>query len=160
MTADFRGLLRLLTEGEVDFVLVGGYSAVLHGSTQMTRDVDIVCALNEASGGQLLRALVPAHPRHRMLPEPRPLEQADFARGELRNLYLKTDLGVLDCLGEVKGIGDLDACRARSEWMELADCRFRILTIEALIDAKHAMARPRDLVTAKELEAIARRTRH
>jgi len=143
-----------LIEGDVDFVLVGGYSAVLHGSTQMTRDVDVVCSLDAISGTKLVEALKGIHPTHRMVPDPRPLVVSDFGSDGLQNLYLKTDLGILDCLGEVRGVGDLAACKARSEKMTIGDIEFQILDILSLIEAKIAMGRPRDLVTAKELETI------
>ena len=37
-------LLRALTEGGVDFVVIGGIAAVAHGSLQITQDLDICYA--------------------------------------------------------------------------------------------------------------------
>lgn len=39
---DFDGLLRLLAEGNVEFILVGGLAATAHGSARFTQDVDVV----------------------------------------------------------------------------------------------------------------------
>ena len=39
---------RLIAEG-VEFVLVGGFAAVAHGVTLLTRDVDVCCRFNEAN---------------------------------------------------------------------------------------------------------------
>ena len=36
-------LVRRLIAAEVEFVLVGGFAAVAHGVTLVTRDVDICC---------------------------------------------------------------------------------------------------------------------
>lgn len=34
-------LLKRLLESKIEFVLIGGYAAVLHGSSQVTQDIDI-----------------------------------------------------------------------------------------------------------------------
>ncbi len=36
-------LLQRLHDHDVEFVLVGGFAAVLHGSMQVTQDLDICC---------------------------------------------------------------------------------------------------------------------
>ena len=156
MKPDFEGLLRVLDSGGMDFVLVGGYSAMLHGSSLMTRDIDVVCPMSLESVGRLFAILEPFHPHHRMDPSRRSLTKSDCER-QWSNLYLGTDLGVLDCLGEVKGIGDFEACLARSIEIDLGDFTVRGLSLEALIEAKRAMGRPRDLHTAEELEMIRER---
>lgn len=35
-------LLELLAGGDVEFVVVGGYAAVLHGSSYVTQDLDVL----------------------------------------------------------------------------------------------------------------------
>ena len=37
-------LLKVLIDSKIDFVLIGGYASVVHGSTFVTRDLDI-CAM-------------------------------------------------------------------------------------------------------------------
>ena len=39
---DFPKLLQLLTEHKVEFIVVGGVAAVIHGSSRLTQDLDIV----------------------------------------------------------------------------------------------------------------------
>jgi hypothetical protein len=75
----------------------------------------------------------------------------------LKNLYLDTDWGVLDCLGAVTGIGDYDDVLANSEEIELDSGSCRVLTLDALISAKQAMDRPRDRETVLQLQAIRER---
>jgi hypothetical protein len=41
---DFRGLLATLRAARVDFLIVGGVAATLHGSARLTSDLDIVYA--------------------------------------------------------------------------------------------------------------------
>ena len=153
-TPNFEALLKVLSEGGVEFVLVGGYSAMLHGSSLMTRDIDITCPMAAPDVRRLFNSLEPLHPIHRMVAEARPFTSGEAERSDWKNLHLKTDLGVLDCLGEVKGLGNYSACLARSTELDLGEFTIRTLTIEALIEAKRAMARPRDLQTADELELI------
>ena len=154
MNPDFEGLLAALVSADVEFVLVGGYSAMLHGSSLMTRDLDIVCPMTPESLLRLHESLSTLHPVHRMTPEAPPFTKEDAARKDWMNLYLRTDLGVLDCLGKITGIGDFAACLENSDSLDLGAFTIRILSIEALIEAKRAMGRPRDLHTASELEII------
>jgi hypothetical protein len=39
---DFKTLLRTLSAGGVEFILVGGVAAAVHGSARLTLDVDVV----------------------------------------------------------------------------------------------------------------------
>jgi len=154
MTPDFEGLLGALVGGGVEFVLIGGYSAMLHGSSLMTRDIDIVCPLTPPNLARLHRALLPWRPVHRMVSSAIPFTAEEAARSNWKNLYLRTDIGVLDCLGEVLGLGDYEACLKRSATLDLGALSFRTLSLDALIEAKRAMGRPRDLHAAQELEII------
>ena len=72
----------------------------------------------------------------------------------LNNLYLETELGPIDLLGSIKGIGDFERVRAASIEVELFGRRCRVISIEALIEAKQAMGRDKDLIAVKELRAI------
>ena len=42
MTPDLPGLLRLLSEAGVDYIIVGGVAANLHGALRTTLDLDVV----------------------------------------------------------------------------------------------------------------------
>ena len=46
---DFAGLIRVLTEHRVDFILIGGLAAAAHGAIRTTKDVDVVYARTEAN---------------------------------------------------------------------------------------------------------------
>ena len=79
--------------------------------------------------------------------------QVDFVVG-LKNLYLDTDDGRLDCLGTVLGIGGFAEVKRRSVEIELPFGRCRILALDALIEAKTAMGRPHDKEAVLQLTAI------
>jgi hypothetical protein len=67
---------------------------------------------------------------------------------------LKTDLGVVDCLGEVLGVGNFEEVLKKSVEVELPYGKCRILDIDALILAKLAMNRNHDKITVMLLRKI------
>lgn len=154
MSSDFPSLLRRLTRAGVDFVIVGGYAGVVHGCTLLTQDVDICCAFSPANLLALQEAIADLHPVHRMTPGRQPLELTAENAGQFRNLYLDTDLGPLDCLSEIQGLGSYDEVVKASQTIEIDGVLLRVLTIEALIAAKEAMNRPRDREAIRQLRAI------
>ena len=74
--------------------------------------------------------------------------------GVLKNLYIQTDLGKLGCLGEVAGLGKFETVLRRSVVARLYFGEFRFLSLEALIEAKTAAGRERDLHAVRCLLAI------
>ena len=76
--------------------------------------------------------------------------------GETVNtLYLQTDMGMVDILTSIKGVGDVQRLRANAEELQVDGRCIRVIALEDLITAKEAMGREKDLLTAKELRAIA-----
>lgn len=148
-------LLSRLIAAEVEFVLVGGLAAAIHGSSLTTRDVDVCCRFDDANLRRIQLALADLNPVHRMRPD-LPLALTPEQCVGLKNLYVRTDLGILDCLGELLGVGDFDAVWARSTEFELPIGRLRILNIDTLILAKEAMGRPHDLIAVQHLKAVRR----
>lgn len=146
-------LIERLIAAEVEFVLVGGLAAYAHGSSLITRDVDICCRFSEENLMRIQSALVGLHPVHRMAPE-FALALTPTQCANLKNLYIKTDLGVLDCLGEVKAVGNYEEALAHSIEILVPAGRIRILDLETLIKAKEAMARPHDIVAVQHLRAV------
>jgi len=143
-----------LHERNVEFVLAGGFGVVAHGSNLVTRDVGVGCAMDQNNLHALFEALEDLHPIHGMTPQRLPFTRDQIDEGGLNNLYLSTDWGQLDCLAEIEGVGDYAACLARSVGVRLGDVQIRVLDIDAMIDSKRAMKRPKDLHAVLELEAI------
>jgi hypothetical protein len=149
-------LTRRLIEGRVEFVLIGGFAAVAHGVTLVTRDVDICNRFTEANLRRIERAFADLHPVHRSRQD-LPLALTTEQCASLQNLYLKTDLGIVDCLGEVLGVGDFEKVLANSVEVALPFGNCRILDVDALIRAKEAMNRDHDRITVKQLNEIKKR---
>lgn len=152
---DFSALLGRLADAGLDFVIVGGYAAVAHGSSYVTKDVDICLVLSEANVAKLRAALRDLNPQHRMTPQRLSFLEAPPAGTPLQNLYLRTDLGIVDILSTVLGVGDYGRLRAKAEMVEVDGRRFALMALGDLIAAKEALGREKDLLTAKELRAIA-----
>jgi len=121
--------------------------------TLVTRDVDICCRFSEANLMRIQNAFADVHPTHR----PRtdlPLDLTPEQCAGLKNLYLKTDLGIVDCLGEILGVGPYDEVARHAVEIELPTGKCRVLDIDALIRAKQAMDRDHDRITVKYLKEI------
>ena len=151
---DFEGLLRVLVEGGVEIVLVGGLAARAHGAARSTQDVDVVYARTPENLERLARALGPHHPVLRGAPEGLPFRlDVPTLRSGL-NFTLTTDLGDIDLLGEIAGGGTYESLRGSSRELELFGLPVRCIDLDALIRTKRAAGRPRDLEAIAELEAL------
>jgi hypothetical protein len=147
-------LLQRLCDAEIDFVIVGGFAALLHGSTLVTRDLDICAVLSRSEVAKLREALRDLNPTHRLTPQRLSFLTAPDPDVDVKNLYLETELGTVDILSSILGIGDFDRVRAASIEIELFGRRCRVISLEDLIRAKEALGRDKDLLAAKELRAI------
>jgi hypothetical protein len=147
-------LLQRLAESGVDFVVVGGFAGVLHGSSLVTRDLDICAVLTSENVERLRLALKDLHPLHRMTPQRLSFLQTPKPGEAVRNLYLQTDWGVVDIISSVLGVGDLESIKAKAENFEIGQKACKLIGVDDLIRAKEAMGREKDLLAVKELRAI------
>lgn len=154
----FTQLLQRLADAGIEFVIVGGYAAVAYGSTIVTRDLDICALLTPQNIEALRRALADYHPRHRLTPQR--LSFLDVPKEErVHNLYLETDVGVVDILSEILGVGGVERLKEKAERLRIGGREYRLIALEDLITAKEAIGREKDLLAAKELRAIAAKRR-
>ena len=146
--------LRLLSEYRVDLVIVGGVAAAIHGSLLLTNDLDVCYARETQNLERLATALRSVHARLRNVPEgiTFKLDAETLKRG--LNFTFATDIGDIDLLGEVSGVGTYVEVANGSLTVELFGYQFRVIGIDKLIEAKRAAGRPKDLLAIPELEAI------
>jgi hypothetical protein len=69
-------------------------------------------------------------------------------------MTLATDLGPVDLMDKVTGIGGFEAVLRKSVAVDARGIEFRALNLPALVAAKRASRRPRDLQQLPELEAL------
>jgi len=154
VTGGALNLLERLTRAGVDFVVVGGFAGVVHGCTYITQDIDICCDFTPANLLALKRALAGLHPIHRMTPGRKNLELTEQNAAQFKNLYLDTDMGPLDCLSRIEGLGPYAEVVQSSEITQAGAVQLRVLSVEALIKTKRAMNRPRDKEAVLQLETL------
>lgn len=154
METDFRGLLRVLSEAQVDFIVVGGVAASAHGSPRFTLDLDIVYSRNHDNIARLVQALTPLNPYLRGAPPGLPFlcDEETIKKG--LNFTLVTSLGALDLLGEITGGGGFENLRPHSVLVKLHGFDCLCLDLDWLIKVKRAAGRPKDFEAIAELEAI------
>ena len=146
--------LRLLGEYRVKCVIVGGVAATIHGSMLLTNDLDVCYSRAPANLKQLADALQSVHARLRNAPEGLPfVPDAETLKRGL-NFTFTTNIGDLDLLAEVRGVGNYEHVVADSVTVELFGYRFAVMDLGKLIEAKRAAGRPKDLLVLPELEAI------
>jgi len=127
---------------------------MLHGSSMLTRILEVCAALTPETIEKLRDAFRDFHPQHRLaMPQQSFLDEPEPGV-TLNNLYLNTDLGTLDLLGNITGVGDYSRVARNAVEIELLGRRIRAISLDDLIAAKEALGREKDLIAAKELRAI------
>ncbi|TSA31039.1 MAG: nucleotidyltransferase [Verrucomicrobiaceae bacterium] len=154
---NLKNLVVQLDKSDCRFVIVGGFGVAALGCSLLTRNLEMACDMSPENLSRAWQALEQLHPVHRMTPARLPFTREQAESGTLKNLYLATDLGQIDLLGEIKGIGSFEECLKNSEPVVIDGAATRILTLDALILAKRAMGRPKDLHAVLELEVIRER---
>ncbi len=151
---DFPALIGALSGEEVDYIIVGGVAATIHGSSRLTQDIDVVYARGEENLQRLEAALAPHRPYPRGAPSGLPFEwsAATLARG--LNFTLVTDLGPIDLFGEVAGGGTYEKLHPHSVSVRIFGHDCLCVDLPRLIELKRAAGRPRDLEVIAELEAL------
>jgi hypothetical protein len=151
---DLKLIVETLVDQGVAFVVVGGVARVAHGAVRNTFDLDICYARDGANLQRLVRALVPSHPSLRGAPPGLPfLWDAETLRRGL-NFTLDTDIGPLDLLGEVAGVGGYNEARAGALVTQAFGVSCAVLSLPKLIAAKRAAGRAKDVEALHELEAL------
>ena len=86
-------LLRLLLEGGVEFILIGGVAAIVHGASRMTIDVDLAMPFTPENLARLLDILRPHNPVHATRPELSLMHDGVEKISGFRLLWIETDSG-------------------------------------------------------------------
>jgi predicted nucleotidyltransferase len=151
---DVEKTLKALHGQGVKFIIIGGAAAVLHGSAYVTSDLDVCYSREKENLKKLASALAPLNPTLRGAPANLPFHfDADTLKSGM-NFTLNTDLGAVDVLGEVTGLGGYQAALQFSEEMEVFGLACKVFTLEGLIKSKKAAGRLKDLMLLPELEAL------
>lgn len=150
----FIGQIAELVKTKVRFVVIGGVAAGLHGAGRATFDLDICYDPSEENRERLAKLLAGwgAYLRGVEPGLPFTMDARQFLITPV--MTLTTSTGDLDVMDRVAGVGEFAAVLARSVETTVGDVSFWILDLPALVAAKRASARPRDLAQLPELEAL------
>ena len=149
-------LLRALTDGGVDFVVIGGIAAIAHGSPLFTRDLDISYAAVPENLERLGRVLVGLGATLRGVTDDVPFVPDGRTLSHVRVLTLDTPQGPLDLLAEPDGSGGYARLRANAIDATVSGVTVKVAGLDDLIAMKKAAGRPKDRVYVEELEVIRR----
>jgi hypothetical protein len=150
----FEKAVHALSDADVEFVVIGGLSAALHGSSLLTFDLDVCYSRSTLNLKRLVGALSPFHPRPQGFPVDLPFVWDETMLRNATVLTLQTDIGEIDLLAEVAGLGGWDDVKSRSIDIDAFDRHISILNLPSLIQAKRAAGREKDLAALPELESL------
>ena len=151
---DFQRAITVLCDARVQFVVVGGVAATLHGSASVTYDLDICYSRERSNLTRLASALAPFRPSPRGLPSGLPFVWDEVTLSNATILTLQTTLGEIDLLAEIAGLGDYAEVKTRSIAVQAFGRQLFVLDLPNLIKAKRAAGRAKDLAALPELEGL------
>ena len=155
---DVQRLLDALTAAGVEFVVVGGVALVLRGSSRVTLDLDLCYSRERGNLRRLAAALAPFHPRLRGAPPDLPFLWDERTLASGLNFTLTTDLGDLDILGEISGVGGYAQVEAGSSRLRVGEAQVLVMDLDGLERSKRAAGRAKDLLDLGEIAEIRRRS--
>ncbi len=136
---DFRDFLLALNAQQVKYMLVGGYSVILHGYSRTTGDMDIWVDRTADNYSRILLAF------HQFGMPVFDMTEDNFLNHPTWDVFtFGTPPVAIDLMVNVKGL-DFDTCFGKSVLFEEGDLNIRTIRKEDLILAKKSAGRPKDL---------------
>lgn len=145
---DDAGLLRLLGEHGVGFVVIGGWAVITHGYVRFTKDVDVMVADLPEQRRAVAEAMAAAAASS-LSGDPIGCDSSMPEQG----WQLTTRLGRIDILLEGTPPLDLASVAARSIETEIDGLSIRVAGLAHLTAFKRLANRPQDRADLAELEA-------
>lgn len=141
---DYLAILQTLADHGVDFIVIGGVCAVLHGAPVTTFDLDLVHSRAPENLDRLLMALQALDAYYRGQGDRRLRPTLSFLASDGHHL-LMTSNGPLDLLGTITRQRNYDDLLPHSVELQLKEgLRVRLLDLETLIATKEETGRDKD----------------
>jgi hypothetical protein len=154
MAVDLAQIIPPLARAKVDFVLIGGMAAILHGSARVTFDVDLVYSRTHENLERLAAALAPHGPYLRDVPPNLSFSWDTKTISAGLNFTLTTKLGDVDLFGELATGETYEDLLPHSFEVEAFGLRFKCIDLPTLIRIKEAADRPKDRQAVAELRIL------
>lgn len=151
--ADIEALLKELVDAAVEFIVVGGVAAVLHGAPTTTQDLDIIHRQAPDNVRRLHRVLQKLDARYRD-PLGRGLRPSEAELSGSGQLNLSTQLGPIDPLCQLHDGRGYDDLVDHSELMTDDDLTIRVIDLDTLIQIKTSTGRAKDRLLVPVLLAL------
>ena len=132
---DFLKILKILSRHKVDFIIVGGVCAVLHGAPMTTFDLDLVHSRLKDNLERLMSALKELDAYYRGRGKQRLTPGLSHLSSPGHQL-LMTKAGPLDLLGTIGTDHSYNDLLQHTIELEVSDLRLRVLDLETLIEVK------------------------
>jgi len=151
LNEDFRDVLILLADAEVEFLIVGAYALALHGVPRASGDIDLFVRPTVKNACKVYAQLVRFGA---------PVAALGMTEKDLTNPGVVYQIGLpprrIDVLTSISGVSFEEAWSSR-ETVSLEGRVIPYIGYEALIRNKEAAGRPRDLA---DLARLGRPTEH
>jgi len=149
-------LFDVLDKHRVDYVLIGGLAAVLHGSPAMTNDADILPDAEAPNLDRLGAALGELEARLRVDGDPDgvPFDPHPSLIASMAMLKLTTRCGDLDLTFTPTGLDGYAGVRKRAATFEVGGLKIYVAALADIIRSKTAADRPKDHATLPILHAL------
>ncbi|RYY37508.1 MAG: hypothetical protein EOP46_02350 [Sphingobacteriaceae bacterium] len=143
---DFRKFLQSLNNNDVRYILIGGYSVILHGYSRTTGDMDIWVERTGTNYQYIKKAFSDfGMPVFNMTEE-------NFLHHPTWDVFtFGNPPSSIDIMIRAKGL-DFDTCFNQSVYFEEEGIQIRTININDLLDAKKASARPKDIDDIQNLQ--------
>lgn len=135
---DFREFIRYLNTHEVEYILVGGYSVIIHGYNRTTGDMDVWVNQTKENFYKLAKACS----NFGLMTDD--LTEENFLRNDDIDVFTFGRPPVaIDIMKKVKGL-DFDEVYKFANMVDVEGLRVRLIHLNHLIQAKKASNRPKD----------------
>ena len=157
---DAERIVQVLNRHGVEYVLVGGLGARLHGATRLTNDLDLCPSWQRPNLERLAAALRELDARLRDFP--RDVQLPPITVETLRRIEIgtwTTSAGDLDVLrgipsGEKNQLNRYENLTARASAREVVGCTIYVADLEDIIVSKEAANRAKDQEALPELRSL------
>ena len=152
---DIRGILGVLAQEGVEFLIIGGVAVGFHGYVRATKDVDVVPAPDPGNLGKLARVLKALDAQIEGAEEfedeelPDPLDPEALALGG--NWVMSTRLGRFDVMQWIGEDALWEKLSPRAIEAEIGDLIVKVVGYEDLVALKEHAGRPEDLTDLQRL---------
>ena len=152
LNQDYKEMLQILQENNVDYILVEAYALAAQGYPRCTLDIDIWVNPTPQNSSKVYKALAQfGAPLH-------DIEETTFT-----NKGIVFQIGVaprrIDIITEISGEIKFESAKTRSIQINIEGISTNILSIEDLIKNKESIGRPKDIIDVENLRKHVNRSK-